>query len=272
MDEKRAAYSLKAPGRSGSGAPMHLPGRGSFPRVDEHLVQPEITRDEIVGGQKVIASPAHPPHANQHSRLDYVIQAHTAPGYIAASDLLTRHDRSSDFATDACIYKEGIDPNTGTRHLEEIAFEVVSEQNEALATEKASRMYQRGVRRIFTVWVKGRQRVCEWSPDSRSWRPLDQDAAIEDPLLVTPLSVSALLDAAEADNAVAEALIAKGNPVLRAREAAVKAATILQFLDARGIEVSPSQRQTILGCSDPDQLDRWVCQAAVAASADDIVS
>jgi hypothetical protein len=253
---------------------MHLPGRGSFPRVDDHLVRPEVTRDEIVGGQRVIASPAHPPHAKQHSRLDYVLQAHTAPGYIAASDLLTRHDRSSDFATDACIYKDGIDPATGTRYLEEIAFEVVSEQNEALATEKASRMHQRGVRRIFTVWVKGHQRVCEWSPESRSWKLLE--TAIEDPVLVRPLSMSALLDAAEADNAVAEALIAKGNPVIRAREAATwaaaKAATILQFLDARGIAVSPSQRQTILECSDPDQLDHWVRRAAVAASTDDVIS
>jgi hypothetical protein len=251
---------------------MHLPGRGSFPRVDDHLVQPEVTRDEIIGGQRVVASPAKPPHANQHSRLDYVLQAHTAPGYVAATDLLTRHDRSSDFATDACIYKDGVDPETGARYLEEVAFEVVSEQNESLVTEKASRMHQRGVRRIFTVWVKGQQRVCEWSPESRSWQPLDQSASIEDPLLVAPLSVAALLDAAEADDAVAEALIAKGNPVLQAREASVKAATILQVLDARGIAVSSSQRQTILGCSDPDQLDRWVRKAAVASAADEVTS
>jgi Putative restriction endonuclease len=276
MDEKHAAYSLKAPGRSGPGAPMHLPGRGPFPRVDDHLVQPEITRDEIIGGQRVVASPAKPPHAKQHSRLDYVLQAHTAAGYAAATDLLTRHDRNSDFATDACIYKDEIDPETGDRHLEEIAFEVVSEQNESLVTEKAAQMHRRGVRRIFTVWVKGRQRVCEWSPESRSWRPLDQDSSIEDPLLVAPLSVTALLDAAAADNAVAEALIAKGNPILQARELAAraeaKAQDILEFLDARGIAVSPSQRQTILGCSDLDRLDRWVRRAAVASSADEVTS
>ncbi|MES1244572.1 MAG: hypothetical protein ABUT39_23400 [Acidobacteriota bacterium] len=255
---------------------MRLPGREPFPRVDDHLVQPEVTRDEMIGGRRVVASPAHPPHATQHSRLDYVIQAHTAPGYIAASDLLTRHDRSSDFATDACIYKEGIDPETGARHLEEIAFEVVSEQNESLVTEKASRMHQRGVRRIFTVWVKGRQRVCEWSPESGSWHPLDSDASIEDPLLVAPLSASSLLDAAAADDAVAEALLAKGNPVLQAREAAIRAeasaAAIFQVLDARGIAVSPAQRQTILACSDQERLDRWVRRAAVGSSADDVIA
>src|SRR5436309_10349676 len=120
MDENRRAYSLKAPGSPGSGASLHLPGRGPFPRVDDHLVEPEVTRDEIIGGHRIVAMPANPPHANQQSRLDYVLQALVAPGYIASADLLTRHDQESDFASDACIYKEGVDPATDARYLEEI--------------------------------------------------------------------------------------------------------------------------------------------------------
>ncbi|HEY4564481.1 MAG TPA: hypothetical protein VIJ36_15975, partial [Thermoanaerobaculia bacterium] len=81
MDENRRSYDLKAPGRSGGGAPQHLPGRGSpFPRVDDHLVEPEVTRDQIIGGHRVVAMPANPPHADQQSRLDYVLQALVAPG------------------------------------------------------------------------------------------------------------------------------------------------------------------------------------------------
>jgi hypothetical protein len=280
MDEKRAAYSLKAPGRSGYSSPMHLPGRGPLPRVDDHLVQPEITRDEIIGGRRMVASPAHPPHATKHTDLDFVLRAHVAPGYHAAADLLTRHDQNSDFATDVCIYKDGIDPETGARYLEEIAFEIVSEQNERVVTEKATRMHNRGVRRIFSVLVKGNQRVCEWTAESRSWSPLDPVSSIEDPCLVRPLSVAALLDAAAADNAVAEAMIAKGNPVLQEREAAAetrgeakgKANAILQFLEARGVAVNPAQRQEVLGCSDPDRLDRWLRRAAFATSADEVTS
>jgi hypothetical protein len=276
MDERRAGYNLKAPGRSGSGAPMHLPGRGPFPRVDDHLVQPETSRDEVIGGRRVVASPAHPPHANQHSRLDYVLQAHVGPGYQAATDLLTRHDKDSDFATDACIYKDGIDPETGARYLEEVAFEVVSEQNEGLVTQKAVRMQDRGVHRIFSVWVKGPQRVYEWSPETQNWRLLDRESSIEDPCLVRPLSVAALLDAAAADNAVVEALIAKGNPVLREREAAARAEgiarSVLSILEVRAVAVSPSQRQEILGCSDPDRLDRWLRRAAFASSTDEVTS
>jgi hypothetical protein len=255
---------------------MHLPGRGPFPRVDDHLVQAEITRDEMIGGQRVVASPAHPPHANQHTRLDYVLQAHVTPGYQAANDLLTRHDRDSDFATDVCIYKDGTDPETGARYLEEIAFEVVSEQNEGLVTQKAIRMHRRGVRRIFSVWVKGLQRVCEWSPESSSWRLLDRESSIQDSCLVRPLSVAALLDAAAADNAVVEALIAKGNPILQEREAAARAEgvarSILSILEVRAVAVSPLQRQEILACSDPDRLDRWLRRAAFASSTDEVTS
>lgn len=271
MDENRPAYRLKVPGSMDTFSPLRLPGRGSFPRVDDHLVEAEVTRDEIIGGQRVVASPAQPPHAGQHTRLDYLIQAHVPPGYRAATDLLTRHDEESDFATDTCVYKEGLDPETGTRYLEEIAFEVVSEQNEKYVTEKARRMHRRGVRRIFTVWVKN-QRVCEWSPKGESWRRLAPDSRIEDPCLVRPLAVAALLDVAAADNAVVEALAAKDNPAIRQREAAAEARAILIVLDARGVPVSPAQRQEILSCQDCDRLDRWLRRAAVASSAGEVIS
>lgn len=249
-----------------------MPGQGSFPEVDDHLVQPEVTRDEIIGGRRVVLSPAKEPHATQHFQLNYLLGAHMAQGFTAATDLLTRHDEESDFATDTCVYKEGTDPATGGRHLEEIAFEVVSEQNEGYVTAKALRMHRRGVRRIFAVWVKGPRRVCEWFPESQSWRPLDAGSRIEDPCFVAPLAVAALLDAAAADNAVVEALVAKGNPAILRREAAVVAEDILRVLEARGVVVSAAQRQEILSCHDRDRLDRWLRRAAVASSAGEITS
>jgi hypothetical protein len=272
MDENHTRYGLKAPGRTGSGSSMRLPGRGPFPRVDDHLVEPEVTRDEIIGGRRVIAMPANPPHANQQSVLDYVLQAHVAPGYLTAADLLTRLDEDSDFASDACTYKDGIDPATGTRYLEEIAFEVVSEQAERDVTEKAVRMHRRGVRRIFTIMVKGQRRVSEWSPETQRWRPLAADSLIEDPSLVAPLAVAALLDAAVAHNAVVEALAAKGNPAIQRREATVAAEAILTVLTARGVAVSEAQRQEILSCLDRSRLNRWLSRAAVASSADEVMS
>src|SRR3954454_10305854 len=101
MDENRRGYDLSTL--------RHLPGHGPFPRVDDHLVEPEVTRDEIIGGHRIVKLPANPPHANQHSRLNYVLLPHVAPGYTAATDLLTRFDKQSDFASDTCIYKDEVD-------------------------------------------------------------------------------------------------------------------------------------------------------------------
>jgi hypothetical protein len=296
MDENRPAFRLKAPGSSDSGSSMRLPGRNSFPGVDDHLVKPEVTRDEIIGGRRVVAQPAEPPHARGHFVVNYALQAYLPSGYLGAVDLLTRHGPDSDFATDACAYKDGIDPETGDRYLEEIAFEVVSEQRMKDVTEKAEVMHRRGVRRIFAIFVKGNPRVCEWSPERQTWRTLDRDSMIEDPCLVRPLAVSALLDAAIADNAVAEALIAKGNPVIQKQvdlarsegkeegreegrekgraegEAKGQAKAIVIFLEARGLSVSPTQQQEILSCSDIARLNRWLYRASVASSTNEVLS
>jgi len=274
MDENRTGYSLKAPGGSESGRSLRLPGR--FPRVDDHLVEPEVTRDEMIGGRRIVAFPAQAPHAKQSFDLDLILGTHLAPGYVGATDLLTRVDRDSDFASDACIYKDGIDPETGTRHLEEIAFEIVSEQNEGVVSEKAPKMHIRGVRRIFAVFVKGKRRVCEWEPESQSWRVLDRGSQIEDPCLIAPIPVAALLDAAVAAVAMVKGLAAQGNPELKRREAAAKAEgiaeSILKFLTARGIAVSETQRQEVLSCHDLARLDRWLVRAAFASSMDEITS
>jgi hypothetical protein len=281
MSEDRPPYSLKAPGPPGSPAALRLPGRSSFPALDDHLVEPEVTRDELIGGRRVVAFPAKMPHAEQHSRLDYVIAAQVAPGFGTASDLLTRHDRDSDFASDTCVVKKGTDPETGRRHLEEIAFEVVSGQSERNVTEKAVRMHRRGVRRIFALFLRKKKRgVSEWSPATESWVALAPDAKIEDPCLVKPLEVAALLDAAAADRAVAEALIAKGEPALLELEATAEARgqtkatsrAILEVLQARGLPVTTAQRQAILGCADLNRLERWLRRAVLASSADDVTA
>jgi hypothetical protein len=289
MNEKHSGYNLKASGSPS--APVHLPSRDFFPRVDDHLVVPEVARDEVVGGRRVVAQPAETPHATRHSDLQYVLRAHVAPGYLSAVDLLTRHGEKSDFASDACVFREGVDPATGARHLEEIAFEVVSEQSERDVTDKAVAMHRRGVRRIFAVFVKG-PRLSEWSPASQRWIGREAGSAIEDRCLAAPLPVSALLDAALADNAVAAALIAKGNPMLLKREAAAKAEgkvegraegkvegraegmaeSVLKLLEARGLAVSPAQREEILRCNDFDRLDRWLLQAAQASTTDELAA
>jgi hypothetical protein len=279
MDENRSGYSFKSPGRGGGSPGLRLPGRGPFPRVDDHLVEPEVTRDEVIGGRRVVAVPALPPHADRQSIIDRVIGSCVAPGYTAAAELLTRVDEDSDFGTDVCVRKDGVDPATGARYLEEMAFEVVSEQGPGIVTEKAERMHRRGVRRIFAIFLK-RPRICEWSGEDGSWQTLDPDSEIEDPCLVTSLPVKALLDAAVASVAVVKGLAAQGNPEIQRREEAARsegraegiAESVLRILETRGIAVSEAQRQEILSCRDLARLDGWLVRAASASSVGEVVS
>jgi len=182
------------------------------PYVDDRLVQPE-TREERLHGRRLQALPANPEHGDEHTELDYLARGDLAPGYVASTDLLTRAGEGSDFATDTCIRRAGIDPRTGSRYLEEVAFEVVNAQSLANMTERARQLTSCGVRRVFAIFVKTQQ-VGEWSSSQDRFITLDLDGVIEDRTFVRPLPVRALFDGAEADDSVARALKAKGNPVI----------------------------------------------------------
>ncbi len=84
------------------------PNGGRWPAPDEHLVEPETGR-EMLDGRVMEVAPADAPHADQQCDLAYVLRAHVAPGYVASTELLTRVADKSDFATDACIRRAGLD-------------------------------------------------------------------------------------------------------------------------------------------------------------------
>jgi hypothetical protein len=107
------------------------------PRIDDHVATPE-TREEYIDGRIVQVAPAKYEHAVAHIRLDYVLEASVAPGYTATTDMLTRTSHDWDFAADAAILKEGVDPDTGTRYLEELAFEIKNTQRMSDLTMIAS--------------------------------------------------------------------------------------------------------------------------------------
>jgi hypothetical protein len=213
MYSKYSGHGAFAPGAPCENA-ASLPGHDApaTPKLDERLVKSE-TREEMVRGKRVYAMPSSPPHGDQHFRLDYVIGAHLRPGFIGSTDMLTRSGVKSDFATDTCVRKTGIDPATNDRYLEEVAFEVVCEQSWKDITGRAEDLTKRGVRRIFAIFVKKRQ-VCEWSGDEARWIEVRPDAPIEDPCFASPMTADALLDAAAADDSVARALLRKKNPVI----------------------------------------------------------
>ena len=249
MDPKLpSSDALLAPtsGSAGSAA-LRLPSAEDLPRVDQRLVRPE-TREEVVRGRHVMAMPSNPDHGDRHCELDYVIRAHVKEGYVGSTDLLTRSSVSSDFATDTCVRRAGIDPRTGARYLEELAFEIVNEQSLRDITERAEELTARGVRRLVAIFVKQGE-VCEWSAKARGWRRLELDALFNDPTLARPFRVRELLDAAEADNAVARALVAKQNPVIVEvqEESLAKGLRVAacRFCEVFGIALTPEQQAAL---------------------------
>ena len=274
---------LEAPGASryhdGMRAPE--PGPSAWPRVSDYAVEPE-SGQEMLDGEVREALPAGPKHAHQHHRVDYVIGAFVAPDYGADTDLLTRQAIPHNFASDTSIRKMGIDPETGDRYLEELAFEVKSTQSGGDLEKRARIMAARGVRRIFAIPVRGDAAgneiiagpVMEWMAAEERWRTYGEDEVIEDPCLFRPLPVRALLDAVEADNAVAQALLAKENPVLVHHTETVRNEQTRKILHMllrdRGIVIDDAAHARIAACGDLDILERWVARAAHVTSASDL--
>jgi Uma2 family endonuclease len=180
--------------------------------VAERLVAPE-SRYEVWDGRVEYVAPADEPHGRLHCKIGALLEAHVTSDYSVASDMLTRTSRVDDIAPDASVYPIERDPQTGTRRLEELAFEIASTESLVNAARKAEKLAARGVRRIFAVDVE-RQRVVEWSRDTGAWSILDRDGSIVDPTLAVPLPIAALVTAAAAKDAMAHALFETKNPVL----------------------------------------------------------
>lgn len=237
--EPRPPRRVQAPADGGAAVGM--------PRVDDHVVRPE-TREELVRGRAVVAMPAKESHAERHFLLDHLAGGVLAPGYVGATDLLTRAGPGSDFATDTCIRREGIDPDTGARYLEELAFEIIGEQSLRDITERAEDLSARGVRRIIAIFAK-KNEVREWSKERNDWVVLDPSGVLEDRTLMRPVPVRALLDRAEATRAVVQALYAKQEPAILAIKDEGRQEGIRQGIEALcnalGIPIDAERRAAI---------------------------
>ena len=272
------------------------------PLVGDYIVEPE-TDNEFFEGEVRKCLPANATHSRQHAKLIVLLSAYCAPGYVVDVDLLTRQSEDNNFASDSCIRKDGFDPNTGDRHLEELAFEIKATQRPGDLRKRARIMAERGVRRIFAIPVKGDSAghriiagpLQEWLHESDNWHIYRGDEMLEDACLRQPLKASALLDAIEADRALGEALIASGNAAIvehaEARYRDGKDAgyrdgkddgrregihlglrsAVLTLLHARDIELHADAKRHIESCQDETKLRRWLERAAQARTLRDIV-
>jgi len=232
-----------------------------FPPLDEHLVDPEVTRDEIVRGRRIVSEPAQAPHADLHSALSYLVGHHRRAGWVVSIHLLTRWAEDSDFATDVSVRRAGIEPTTDQRYLEELAFEIVYAQPLRDILERGEIACARGLRRFFAVLVETHEVL-----ELRNGRPFTfaPEDSIEDPCFVRPMEIAAMFDRAKADNAVARALLAKNSPAIEELRQRGRAEAVLDLLTERGIEVPEPIRERILATTDIAALKRWLTRAITA--------
>jgi Uma2 family endonuclease len=283
-----------------SGAPGRSPAkrRAGLPDVDERLVMPE-TRFEVLDGKVEFVPPSDEPHGTRHSKISALLEAYAATGYDVASDMLTRTSAKNDLAPDASVFPTARDPRTGGRQIEELAFEVLSTERVGHAAKKARALTERGVRRVFAIDVE-HKRALVWSATTNTWEILPLDGAIEDHALALPLPLRALVEAVRSDDAVAQALLAKKNPVItRAlvvaerkgkaegrregkaegrregeRKGALKGAikTLLAVLAARGLKVRKKHEKQIRATADEAVLAAWIVRAVTCASVDELLA
>lgn len=264
-----------------------------LPAVDDRLVVPE-TRYEMRDGALVPVPPSDEPHGTRHSKISALVEIHKAAAFDVASDMLTRTSMTNDIAPDVSVFPRARHPQTGGRQLEQLAFEVVSTQSLGDAGRKAASLVTRGVRRVFAIDIE-RGRALEWSATLEGWSMLDINGVIEDDVLAAPLPIQALVHAAEADDAVARALLIKRNPVIeqaraqdraegeqeglsRGREEGLaegvargRAAAIIAVLEARGITIDAAARARILGERDLATIGGWLARAATCTAIVDVL-
>jgi hypothetical protein len=270
-----------------------MPGFGrshsARPRVSDYVVETE-TDFELFQGQIREVTHAGPLHGEQISQVNFVLTAYVAPGHGVDLFLLTRQDADNNFASDISIRRDDIDPDTDDRYLEELAFEIKSTLVPEELEQRARIMAHCGVRRVFAVPVTGHPAgidgvagpLAEWMPAQERWRTYRDDEVITDPCLFEPVPVRALLDAVEADNAVAQALLDKGNPVLvrhaeAAREKGRKEGEenaareyIHLIMHTRGLAMDAAAHARVDACRDLEILYRWLVRAVQVTSASDL--
>lgn len=250
-----------APGASSHA--VSCPGAVSShrPSLNDRLVTPETPYEMLDG--RLITAPCGPEHGERHMDVGAVLRSHVAPGYRVVVDVLTRVNARSDIAPDISVMRDGTDPATGTRYLEELAFEIKYTQRPGQLTRRATLLAERGVRRIFAVWVKQRKGrivagpVKEWQPGQHAWKELAQAAKIEDPCLRLPLPVRALLDATAADEALTRAVLQSQHPLVQtfAQNHFQKGLcqSLITTCEALGIELS-EERLAALSAMNADEL------------------
>ncbi len=199
--------------------------RNDRPRIDDYVVEPG-TNTELFEGEVRECLPANPAHSMQQGAVAILLGAYRARGYLIDIDLLTRQSRMNNFASDVCIRQRGLDPKTGGRYLEELAFEIKATQRPGDLKKRARIMAECGVRRVFAIPVKGGDGgddlvagpLLEWQRERDDWVEHAADAKLVDRCFDRPLPVAALLTAVTDDESLQRAVLTSESPLMMERD------------------------------------------------------
>lgn len=261
--------------------------RNDRPRIDDYVVEPG-TNTELFEGEVRECLPADPAHSMQQGAVAILLGAYRARGYLIDIDLLTRQSHTNNFASDVCIRQRGLDPKTGVRHLEELAFEIKATQRPGDLKKRARIMADCGVRRVFAIPVKGGDGgddlvagpLLEWQRERDDWVEHAADAELVDRCFDRPLPVAALLTAVTDDESLQRAVLSSESPLMAERDE-----TLVQRGELNGIRRSilallaqggairsgmdgERARAYVDACDDERVLLRWLTRAGRARDLD----
>jgi Uma2 family endonuclease len=164
-------------------------------------------------GQLVNAAPAGPAHAEIHVALVALLVASVKPSHKVYVDMFTNLGTvpKKELAPDISMvaHYEQDEP----RPLEEVVVEICSTQPLADAERKLRKFANRGVRKLWCLPLS-KQTVWQWDHKIDTLRILPSVGDLEDELLVRQLPLNVLLTTTLQDSEIAQALLAKDNPVL----------------------------------------------------------
>jgi Uma2 family endonuclease len=197
-----AGVSYRFPSKNDS---LPAPGELSIPGEDGYKLE---------DGQLVYAAPAGTAHEELHAALVALLVAFVKSSHKVYVDMLTNLATVPKNELAPAISMVAHYEQDESRPLEEVVVEICSTQPLANAERKLRKFASRGVRKLWCIQLS-KQAVWKWDHRMDGLRILPSDGYLEDEVLVCPVAVNVLPKTTFQDNEIAQALLAKENPVLK---------------------------------------------------------
>lgn len=288
----RSSFRQLGPAGYSMGDPAPTHGYGERPGPYRASDVREGESCELVNGHKIECSPAGTRHG-ESARLGAQTLGSDPAVHSAPVDLgIEFNDGKNLRAPDVAVGDFPIAPGW-YKGVPPLCVEYADEhQDEADLKNKIKELQHIGVKYIWVVRLVGPLRVEVHERGKRKQLVSEHGTLTAPGVLQNPVPVRALVDAKESEKVTLRNLMQRqgyrglDEALSQAREAGQlegraagealgrakgKAESLLTILEARGIGLSPAQRDQILSCRKDAQLGIWLRRAASAATAFDVL-